>query len=39
MVTLTHRDELVPSIMRFTIAEPWWPVFDEFYELYLELCR
>ena len=39
MVTLTHRDQLVPSIMRFTIAEPWWPVFDEFYELYLELCR
>ena len=30
---------LVPQIMHFTIEEAWWPVFDEFYELYLQLCR
>jgi hypothetical protein len=39
MVTLTRPDDLVPSIMRFAIAEPWWPAFDEFYSLYLRLCR
>ena len=39
LVTLGSAGDLVPAIMRFTIAEPWWPVFDEFYALYLELCR
>ncbi len=39
LVTLGSAGDLVPAIMRFTIAEPWWPVFDEFYALYRELCR
>ena len=38
-VTLSGADRLVPSIMHTTLQEPWWPVFDEFYELYLQLCR
>lgn len=36
---LTDAEQLVPSIMRFTIEEGWWNVFDEFYELYLSMCR
>jgi hypothetical protein len=36
---MTSSGELVPAIMHFTIEDGWWPVFDEFYERYLELCR
>jgi hypothetical protein len=36
---LTDAEELVPSIMHFTIEEAWWPAFDEFYEMYVGLCR
>ncbi|MHC4415990.1 MAG: vWA domain-containing protein [Planctomycetota bacterium] len=38
-VSLTEPRELVPSVMHVAIEEAWWPVFDEFYELYLEWCR
>lgn len=38
-VTLSDPDQLVPSIMHTTLQEPWWPAFDEFYDLYLQLCR
>ena len=38
-VTLADPDQLVPSIMHTTLQEPWWPAFDEFYDLYLQLCR
>ena len=38
-VTLSGADQLVPSIVHTTLQEPWWPVFDEFYDLYLQLCR
>jgi hypothetical protein len=38
-VQMHEVDDLVPSIMRFTIQEAWWPVFDAFYSVYLELCR
>ncbi len=38
-VTLSSRDQLVPSIMHTTLQEAWWPTFDQFYELYLQLCR
>jgi hypothetical protein len=34
-----HADELVPAVMHLTIEEAWWPVFDEFYEVYVTLCR
>lgn len=37
--TLRRAEQLVPAIMHFAIDQPWWPVFDEFYDLYLELCR
>jgi hypothetical protein len=36
---LGEADALVPAIMRFTIEEAWWPTFDEFYAVYLEVCR
>jgi hypothetical protein len=36
---MTSSGDLVPAIMHFTIEDGWWPVFDEFYERYLELCR
>jgi hypothetical protein len=36
---MTNAQDLVPAIMHFTIEDGWWPVFDEFYERYLELCR
>jgi Mg-chelatase subunit ChlD len=36
---LTRAEELVPAVMHFTIEEAWWSVFDEFYGMYLELCR
>lgn len=36
---VTDAEQLVPSIMHFTIEEAWWPVFDEFYAMYRELCR
>ena len=39
MTTLTEPEELVPAIMHFAIEDAWWTVFDEFYALYLELCR
>ncbi|MHC4430053.1 MAG: vWA domain-containing protein [Planctomycetota bacterium] len=39
LVKLTNANQLVPSIMHVTIEEGWWPVFDEFYALYQELCR
>jgi hypothetical protein len=38
-VTLTEVRELVPSIMRFTIEDSWRGVFEEFYEIYREVCR
>ena len=38
-VTLSGTDQLVPSIMHTTLQEAWWPTFDEFYDLYLQLCR
>ena len=38
-VKLEDTSQLVPAIMHFSIAEPWWPAFDQFYALYLELCR
>ena len=38
-VTLLGADTLVASIMHLTIEPSWWPAFDEFYALYLELCR
>jgi hypothetical protein len=38
-VELTGADQLVPSIVHCTIQEAWWSAFDEFYALYLELCR
>ena len=37
--TLNAAGDLVPAIMHLTIEEAWWPAFDEFYALYLELCR
>jgi hypothetical protein len=36
---MTNARDLVPAIMHFTIEDGWWPVFDEFYARYLELCR
>jgi hypothetical protein len=39
MSTLKEAGQLVPAIMHFSIAEPWWPVFDSFYAQYVELCR
>ena len=38
-VTLEKAGDLVPAIMHLTIDEAWWPEFDEFYEMYLDLCR
>lgn len=37
--TLKEGDQLVLSIMHFTIEEAWWSTFDEFYEQYLQACR
>jgi len=37
--SLTQTAELVPAIMRFTLEDAWWTVFDEFYAMYLEQCR
>ena len=39
MVTLEDSADLVPSIMHLTIEQDWWPPFDQFYDLYLDLCR
>jgi hypothetical protein len=36
---MSKADELVPAIMHFTIEEAWWSVFDEFYQMYVKLCR
>jgi hypothetical protein len=36
---MQQSDELVPAVMHLTIEEAWWPVFDEFYDLYIGLCR
>lgn len=38
-VILIDAEQLVPSIMHFALEESWWPIFDEFYELYLDACR
>ena len=38
-IKLHDASNLVPAIMHFSIAEPWWPAFDQFYGLYLDLCR
>lgn len=38
-VQLKDAEQLVPSIMHFSLEESWWPVFDEFYRLYLDTCR
>ncbi len=38
-VTLEDSADLVPSIMHLTIEKDWWPPFDQFYDLYLDLCR
>jgi len=37
--SLTQAEGLVPAIMHLTIEDAWWEVFDEFYAMYLELCR
>jgi Mg-chelatase subunit ChlD len=39
LVTLEDAHELVPAILHATLEEGWWPVFDEFYHLYVDLCR
>ena len=39
MTELKGAEALVPAIMRFTIEEGWWSAFDEFYAVYLEMCR
>jgi hypothetical protein len=39
MAKLRDADDLVPAIMHFSIEQSWWPVFDAFYEQYVELCR
>jgi hypothetical protein len=31
--------ELVPAVMHCTIEPQWHAAFDEFYRLYLDLCR
>jgi hypothetical protein len=36
---MTEAQQLVPQIMHFTLEEAWWPVFDEFYDIYVQLCR
>jgi hypothetical protein len=36
---LVEAEQLVPAIMHFTIEEAWWSAFDEFYFMYLDLCR
>jgi hypothetical protein len=36
---LNDASLLVPQIMHFTIEEAWRPVFDDFYGMYLRLCR
>jgi len=36
---LGAADRLVPAIMHLTLHEQWWPIFDEFYDQYLILCR
>ena len=38
-VRIDRAAELVPAMMHLTIEEAWWPAFDEFYALYLRLCR
>lgn len=37
--SLENARNLVPTIMHFTIEPQWHEAFDEFYRLYLELCR
>jgi hypothetical protein len=37
--SLTRAEQLVPAVMHFSIDRHWWPVFDDFYEQYLDLCR
>jgi len=37
--TVNQSGELVPAIMHCTIDPHWHAAFDEFYRLYLELCR
>ena len=37
--SLTDATQLVPAVMRFTIEQAWWSVFDAFYELYVDTCR
>jgi len=39
MTELKGAEALVPAIMHFTIEEGWWSAFDEFYTVYLEMCR
>lgn len=36
---LERAEHLVPAVMHFSIERHWWPVFDQFYQQYLELCR
>ena len=38
-VKLDDAQQLVPAIMHLTIAEAWWNAFDEFYVVYLRMCR
>ncbi|MCZ6835131.1 MAG: hypothetical protein O7G85_05090, partial [Planctomycetota bacterium] len=38
-VILLEAEQLVPSIMHFALEESWWPIFDEFYLHYLDVCR
>ena len=36
---LADSDDLVPTMMHLTIDEAWWPAFDAFYTVYLEVSR
>jgi hypothetical protein len=36
---MDQPEKLVPAIMHFAIDESWWDAFDEFYAVYVALCR
>ncbi|MGI9014946.1 MAG: vWA domain-containing protein [Phycisphaerales bacterium] len=38
-LTDSSQNTLVRSIMKLTIQPDFWPYFDAFYDVYLELCR
>jgi len=37
--TIDEAEGFVPAVMHLNIEERWWPAFDEFYRLYVMLCR